>query len=85
MGKNHEEGTVFESLVEILESLQSPAFIFENVPNLLGNNHKETWEEMQDILKKSYKVDFRKISTKEIGIPQNRNRVFIVGISSQMK
>jgi DNA (cytosine-5)-methyltransferase 1 len=80
MGKNHEEGTVFESLVEILESLQSPAFIFENVPNLLGNNHKETWEEMQDILKKSYQVDFRKISTKEIGIPQNRNRVFIVGI-----
>ena len=81
MGKDHEEGTVFESLVEILESLESPAFIFENVPKLLGNNHKETWHEMQEILKKkSYQVDFRKISTKEIGIPQNRNRVFIVGI-----
>ena len=35
-GENHEEGNVFEHLVSIIVDLKSPAFIFENVENLIG-------------------------------------------------
>ena len=34
LGRSHQEGTVFESLMELIVSLDSPAFILENVENL---------------------------------------------------
>ena len=83
-GKNHAEGMVFWSVCEIMKDLESPAFIFENVTNLLGKKHENTWEEMKlhliDDL--GYRIGWAKISTKDLGIPQNRERVFLVGVKS---
>jgi len=79
-GKKHGAGTVFWSLLTMMDRLESPAFVFENVTNLLGDRHRKVWAEMRRELKRrGYHVGYERISTRDVGIPQNRNRVFIVG------
>ena len=85
-GKNHKEGTVFWSLLKMMNDLDCPAFIFENVTNLLGEKHEETWKEMrEELLKMGFSIDWEKIRVSDLGIPQNRNRVFLVGIKDGLK
>ena len=79
-GKVHDEGMVFWGLLDLMDEIGSEAFVFENVTNLLGEAHSEVWGEMQsEIMDRGYHVGHDKISTRDVGIPQNRNRVFIVG------
>ena len=81
LGPEHAEGTVFGALVCILEDLQCPAFILENVENLTGEKHAETFNDMRTILRgMSYDIAFGKYSPDQIGIPQHRQRWFIIGI-----
>lgn len=80
-GKKHTEGKVFWSLLTMMKSLDSPAFIFENVTNLLGDKHTTVWRQMRrELGKRGYHIGYEKISTRDVGVPQNRNRVFIVGV-----
>ena len=55
-------------------------FIFENVKGLLssngGNDYKEVIKTFHDM---GYLIASKVVNTKEHGIPQNRERVFIVG------
>ena len=83
-GKNHEKGMVFWEILELMTLLNSPFFIFENVPNLNSDKHKETFNEMLDSLKENYFVDYDVISTRDINLPTNRRRLFIVGIRKDM-
>lgn len=82
-GKEHKEGMVFWNLLKMMKSLDSPAFIFENVPNLLGDKHANVWAEMKKELEKKYNINDAIISTKDVGVPQNRKRVFIVGVKKE--
>ena len=86
LGRSHQEGTVFESLMELLVSLDSPAFILENVENLAGKRHQDTFLEMKKMIcNLGYDFAMIKISPHEIGIPHNRKRWFIVGIKTENK
>ena len=49
LGPEHAEGTVFGALVVILEDLECPAFILENVENLTGEKHAKTFDDMRTI------------------------------------
>ncbi len=79
-GKDHDKGMVFWGLMDLIDEIGSEAFVFENVPNLLGEKHIEAWEDMQaEIGERGYHMGHRRISTRDVGVPQNRNRVFMVG------
>lgn len=55
-------------------------FILENVPNLEKHDDGQTWEEIKDLLRaEDYFVDIEKLSPHEFGIPQIRERMYIVG------
>ena len=80
-GKEHAEGTVFGSLIEIMEDLECPAFILENVENLTGERHGQTFKEMKEILRGMYyDIAYEKYSPDQVGIPQHRQRWFIIGV-----
>ena len=39
----------------------------------------------QELLKMGFSIDWEKIKVSDLGIPQNRNRVFLVGIKDGLK
>lgn len=73
-------GQLIDNIVDILSVHQTPFFILENVRNLEGHNNGETWEYIKESLENiGYSVDKRIISPHQIGIPQHRERIFIIG------
>lgn len=76
------QGGLFFNVVEILKCKRPSFFILENVPNLLKHDGGNTWMKIQQLLGKDgigYNIDAAKISPHHYGIPQIRERVYIVG------
>jgi len=81
LGKKHKEGTVFEALMDIVDDLDCSGVLLENVENLTGDRHKDTFLEMRKVLTgKGFELAYGKYSPHQIGIPQHRQRWFIMGI-----
>lgn len=76
------QGNLFFNVVNILERKRPRYFILENVPNLLKHDDGRTWEQIQKLLGiegLGYHIDAAKLSPHNFGIPQIRERVYIVG------
>lgn len=73
-------GNLFDYVVAILKLKQPRFFIIENVPNLIRHNRGKTWSIICDQLKAAgYAISFERLSPHMFGIPQKRERAFIVG------
>ena len=78
-------GDLFEYVLKILRHHKPRYFILENVPNLGRHDSGETFESLQKHLKVAgYATDFRYLSPHQFGIPQIRERIFIVGCSDSL-
>lgn len=76
-------GDLFDYVLEILRQHQPKYFILENVPNLARHDKGETWIKMKRRLKRlGYNVDDHRLSPHHFGIPQIRERIYIVGSKS---
>lgn len=76
------QGGLFFNVEEILRQKKPSFFILENVPNLLKHDHGETWRKIQKLLGPDglgYQIDAAKLSPHNFGIPQIRERIYIVG------
>lgn len=79
-GTQTRSGLFFEAL-RIIEATQPRVAIAENVKNLVGKKFKEQFEIVLDSLDKAgYNNYWKVLNAKDYGIPQNRERVFIVSI-----
>lgn len=57
------------------------AFVMENVANLArSQRHRETWSQLKHILKEHYDLVSGVFDAYEYGVPQHRERVFLVGL-----
>lgn len=79
-----EQGNLFFNVAAIIRKKQPKFFILENVPNLLKHDNGRTWERIQQLLGKTpkglgYHIEARRFSPHNFGIPQIRDRVYIVG------
>lgn len=75
-----ERGNLFDEILKILKLRTPNFFILENVPHLANHNNEETWTEMKrKLIRAGYKVDHEVYSPHEFGIPQHRERIFIIG------
>ncbi len=82
-GTNDVRGTLFQEYVRILEILQPKGFLFENVYGITGANDGQAWQEIQTAFRKvGYKIYFRVLDAADYGVPQHRERLFIVGLKS---
>ena len=62
-------------------SQKPKVLLMENVKNLLGEKHIKEFNELQKHLEKlGYKNYWQVLNAKDFGIPQNRERVFMVSI-----
>ncbi len=73
-------GNLFDYVVAILKLKKPRFFIIENVPNLIRHNGGQTWSIICNRLKDAgYDISFERLSPHMFGIPQKRERAFIVG------
>jgi DNA (cytosine-5)-methyltransferase 1 len=74
-------GDLFFEVVKILKDKKPKAFLLENVKNLKNHGNGETLRIIYDKLQKiGYHVADKVMNTMEYGnIPQNRERIYIVG------
>jgi len=73
-------GTLFFDIERILLAKQPKAFLLENVKQLKGHDKGRTFQTIIDHLNKSgYKVFYEILKARDFGIPQNRERIYIVG------
>ena len=79
-GTQTRSGLFFEAL-RIIEETQPKIAIAENVKNLVGKKFKEQFEIVLNSLEQAgYNNYWKVLNAKDFGIPQNRERVFIVSI-----
>lgn len=77
-------GTMFFEVERILEYHQPKCFVLENVKGLLNHDKGNTFRIMKDILEKKlkYKIYYKVLNAKDFGVPQNRERIIIVGFKN---
>jgi len=81
-------GTLFFEIERILEERRPTALILENVEGLVTHDRadglKSTGRTLQVILNSlnnlGYSVTWKVLSASDFGVPQNRRRIFIVGV-----
>lgn len=82
-GSDKIEKTRSSLLVEYLRcirELKPKYFLYENVKNILGKQHREVFELFAMELKSyGYDIFYQVLNAKDYGVPQNRERVFMVG------
>ena len=73
-------GTMFFEVARILKDKKPKYFILENVKGLLNHDGGRTFQTILKILSDiGYKVQWQLLNSKFFGVPQNRERVYIVG------
>jgi len=73
-------GTLFFDIARVLEAKRPKAFVLENVKLLAGHNNGKTLNRIMMTLKDlGYHADFRIFNALDFGLPQKRERIFIVG------
>ena len=89
-GKRHTEdkrGQLVWKYIEIIKHIKPKAFVFENVTGLLSAKNSKG-NLIINLLKNEflaigYKVELQVLNAADYGIPQNRYRVFYVGIKNK--
>ncbi|WP_333661565.1 DNA (cytosine-5-)-methyltransferase [Chishuiella changwenlii] len=95
-GEDDKRGILFYNSLEFIKKNNPRYFIFENVKGLLSDDNRKTFARWIDLLSgKSvngnpvifphenstpYHVYHKVLNAKNFGVPQNRERVFIIGI-----
>ncbi len=73
-------GTLFFEIARILEVKRPKIILLENVKGLLNHNKGETFKViLQTLDELGYAVEWMVLNSKFFGVPQNRERVFIIG------
>ena len=66
--------------IQFYSKTNPKVFIYENVKGLVNHDKGRTWAIVKRIFKNlGYKIFFRTLNSKDYGIPQHRDRIFVVG------
>ncbi|MES2013993.1 MAG: DNA (cytosine-5-)-methyltransferase [Pseudomonadota bacterium] len=75
-----ESGKLIDHVLRIAKHHKPKFILLENVPNVLTIANGQFWDYVRTSFESiGYNIDYRIISPVDLGIPQNRKRVFIVG------
>lgn len=91
-GLSSDRGQLYKEMARVIKAKKPKAFAAENVKNLLNpklidpDTGKTAFETIvAEFSKCGYKIYHKVIKGPEYGLPQNRERVFIVGIRKDIK
>lgn len=70
--------SLYKAYLEVLSIIRPKFFIMENVKGM-QNKISEILADINNLLGSSYNVSYRLLNAKDFGVPQNRERFFIMG------
>jgi DNA (cytosine-5)-methyltransferase 1 len=75
-----ELGSLYQDIMRIVGHHHPDYIILENVPNFQRHGNGKTWSDIEKLLRdQGYDVSIKKLSPHNFGVPQIRERVYIVG------
>lgn len=85
-GFDDQRGKLWFDVIRLVNKSQPKAFIFENVSGLASPKNKESLELiLQNFSDIGYAAKWKILNAYDFGLPQNRDRVFIVGIRNDLE
>ena len=84
-GFEDDRGDLFFELLRMIESKKPRAIFIENVKNMVTHDHGNTFKVIREaLIKNGYLIKWKVLNGKDYGnIPQNRERIYIVGFSDK--
>jgi len=84
-GFDDPRGKLWEDTIRVVKENKPKAFVFENVKGLMDPRNKSSL----DLIKKSfgeagYVVTAQLLNSFDFGLPQNRDRIFLVGLQKEL-
>ena len=86
-GINDKRGQLFFDFIRILEAKQPKFFLAENVSGMLLDRHSEALKNIKELFKNAgigYELSFELLNASDFDVPQDRKRVFFVGIRKDL-
>jgi DNA (cytosine-5)-methyltransferase 1 len=84
-GFDDTRGTMFFHVARIIDSKLPKMFLLENVRGLLSHDRGNTFSRIIEILSVNYEVQYFVLNAKDFGLPQNRVRVYILGLRKGLR
>jgi len=79
-GIDGNKGVLIYEYIRIIQEVSPPIFIYENVKGMLSDKGGRTIKEfVQAFREMGYHCHYEVLNTKDYGVPQNRERIFLVG------
>lgn len=79
-GLEDTRGTLFYEFARVVKESQPKVFIYENVKGLVNHDKGNTFETIKATFDElGYKYFYQILNAKNYGIPQHRERIFVVG------
>lgn len=80
LGEQDTRGTLFHDIIRICEAKRPKHVLLENVKGLKTSRHGQTLQTIiKSLVKLGYDVAVELLNSKDYGIPQNRERIWIYG------
>ena len=84
-GFDDTRGTLFFDIARILDAKKPRVVLLENVKGFVSHDKGNTFEVVRRILEnQGYEVHWKVLNAKDFGVPQNRERIYIVGIRADL-
>jgi DNA (cytosine-5)-methyltransferase 1 len=84
-GINDTRGQLFHDYIRIVEAKQPLFFLAENVKGILANKHTQAFTNILNQFKNlGYEVSYQLLNANDFNVPQDRQRVIIVGYHEQL-
>ncbi len=85
-GIDDPRGKLFYDYIRIIKAKKPKFFVAENVSGILHKKHQKAFDEILSRFKElGYNVVYKLLNASDYGVPQDRERVFIVGFSNNIK
>lgn len=87
---NDDRSKLYEEYIRVLRTLSPKIFVFENVKGILTMKDEDTKSLVLDRIVKEfqecgYRITYEVLNSANFGVPQLRERVFIVGVRNDIK
>ena len=83
-GLEDTRGTLFYDFARIVNETQPKIFIYENVKGLVNHDNGKTWSIVKSVFQSlGYKLFYKILNSKDYGIPQNRERIIVIGFKNK--